>query len=124
MVKFLPFIFLASVASIFGLFWIVVGVDPNSAPSYIFVLFVLFLFFGIWGFLGLILYFVRIRFHKRSSVIWYFQTSFKMAFFVAFFVAVCTVLSILKLVTTINVFLATVALALFAIWSYLGKKSN
>ncbi len=124
MVKFLPIIFLASVASGFGLTWIVFEVDPDTALWYIFVLFVLFLFVGIWGFLGLFLYFARIRFYKRYSSSWYFKTSFKMAFFVAAFVGTSAILSILNLVTTLNIILSICALILFAVWSYLGKKSN
>lgn len=122
MQKFLPIIFLISVASLFGLSWIVVDVDPDSAPVYIFALFVTLLFLSAWGFLGLVLYFVRIKLHKRYSPIWYFKTSFKMAFFVAVFVGASSLLSILKLVTTMNIILAITALILFAVWSYLGKK--
>ena len=123
MSKFLPFVFLISAASLFGLSWIVIRVDPDSAPWYIFALFNFLLFASVWGFLGLILYFVRTRFYKRYSANWYFKTSFKMAFFVALFVAIAAVLAILKLVTTLNIILAIVALVLFAIWSYLGRKS-
>ena len=123
MARFLPFVFLFSVASIFGLAWIVIRVDPDSAPWYIFAAFDGLLFLAIWGLLGIALYFVRTRFYKRYSANWYFKTSFKMAFFVALFVAIAAVLAILKLVTTLNIILAIVALALFAIWSYLGRKS-
>lgn len=122
MSKFLPFVFLLSAASLFGLFWIVVTVDPDSAPIYIFASFVFLLFVSVWGLLGLVLYFARTRFYKRYSPDWYFKTSFKMAFFVALFVAVSAILAILEMVTMLNVFLTIVALALFAIWSYLGKR--
>lgn len=122
MTRFLPFIFLFSVASIFGLSWIVARIDPDTAPTYFFAIFVALLFIFVWGFLGLILYFARTRLYRRYSPKWYFKTSFKMAAFVALFIAVCAILALLQLVTTLNVFLAIVALTLFAVWSYLGKK--
>ena len=84
----------------------------------------LFLFTAIWGFLGLVLYFVRTKLHKRYSSIWYFKTSFKMAFFVAAFIAVSAVFAILDLITKKNIILTITALILFAVWSYLGKRSN
>lgn len=121
MYKFLPFVFLLSAAALFGLSWIVVTIDPDSAPIYIFGLFVFLLFAYVWGLLGLVLYFARTRFYRRFSPDWYFKTSFKMAFFLALFIAVSAILAILEMVTTVNVFLAITALALFAIWSYLGK---
>lgn len=119
----LPFIFLTSVISVFGLSWIVIRVDSDTAPIYIFGLFVFLLFAAVWGFLGLILYFARTRLYKRYNPDWYFGTSFKMAFFIAFFIALAAVMAILDLVTLINVALAILALALFAVWSYLGKRS-
>lgn len=121
--RLLPFAFLTSVACLFGLAWIVIEVDPQTAAWYFFALFDVLLFVSIWGFLGLVLYFVRTRFYKRYSANWYFKTSFKMAFFVALFIAVVAILAILKLITTLNLLLAIVVLALFAIWSYLGKKN-
>lgn len=123
MSSFLPLVFLASVISLFGLWWIIVRIDPDSAPLYIFGLFDLLLFASVWGILGILLYFARTRFYKRYSANWYFKTSFKMAFFVAVFVAIAAILALLKLVTTFNLILAIVALALFATWSYLGKKN-
>ena len=123
MFRFLPLVFLISVASVFGLAWIVIRIDPQTAAWYIFALFDLLLFITIWGFSGLILYFVRTRFYKRYNPDWYFKTSFKMALYVALFVAIAAILALLKLVTTFNLILAIVALALFATWSYLGKKS-
>lgn len=124
MSRFLPFVFLITVASLFGLAWVVIRVDPEGAPWYIFGLFDGLLFLTIWGILGLLLYFVRTKFYRRFSANWYFATSFKMAFFVALFIAVAAILAILDLVTLLNVALAIIALALFAIWSYLGKKDH
>lgn len=124
MANFLPFVFLFFVASLFGLAWIVIQIDPDSAAWYFFALFVFFLFAAVWGFLGLVLYFLRTRFYRRYSANWYFKTSFKMAFFMALFIAVAAILAILELVTILNVVLAIVALSLFAIWSYLGKRGN
>lgn len=121
--RLLPFAFLISVFCLFGLAWIVIEVDPQTAAWYIFALFDVLLFVSIWGILGLVLYFVRTRFYKRYSANWYFKTSFKMAFFVALFVAVVAILAILKLITTFNLVLAIVVLALLAIWSYLGKRN-
>ncbi len=123
MARFLPFVFLISVLSTFGIAWIVTTIDPQSAPLYIFGLFDLLLFLAIWGLGGIALYFVRTRFYRRYSANWYFKTSFKMAFFVALFVAIAAILALLKLVTTFNLILAIVALALFATWSYLGGKN-
>lgn len=121
--KYLPFVFLASVASLFGISWIVVDVDPDTAPWYASVLMVILIFVFIFGLLGLVLYFVRIRFYKRYSVDWYIKTSFKMSFFVAFFVALVAILAILKLVSLFNLILAGLAVCLFAVWSYLGKRN-
>src|SRR3989344_5085331 len=118
----LPIIFLISTFSLFGLFWIVTDIDPETAPLWIFALFVFLLFVGVFGFLGLIIYFLRTRFYRRYDINWYIFTSFKMAFFVALFVAIAAALAILDLVSTINVVLAIVAISLFAVWSYLGKK--
>ncbi len=123
MAKLLPLIFLLSVASIFGIAWIVTAFDPGSSPWYIFGFFDLLLFVSVWGLLGIALYFARTRLYKRYSANWYFKTSFKMAAFVALFVAIAVILAILQLVTTLNVLLAIVALGLFAVWSYLGKKN-
>lgn len=124
MSKFLPFVFLISATSLFGIAWIVIQVDPATAPWYIFALFDLSLFVTVWGIFGLILYFVRTKFYKRYDANWYARTSFKMAFFVAFFVAIAAILAILQLVTIFNIILAIVAVALLAIWSYLGKKGS
>ena len=118
----LPIIFLISTFSLFGLFWIVTDIDPEKAPLWIFALFVLLLFVCVFGFLGLIIYFLRTRFYRRYDINWYIFTSFKMAFFVALFVAIAAALAILDLVSTINVILAIVAISLFALYSYLGKK--
>jgi hypothetical protein len=122
MAKLLPFVFLVSFVCLFGLWWIVVAQDPDTAPFYIFGFFVFLLFVVVWGFLGLILYFVRTRLYKRYNPNWYFGTSFKMAFFVALFIGIAAVLAFLDLVSTLNVTLTIVALGLFAVWSYLGKK--
>ena len=123
MAKFLPFVFLASFASLFGIAWIIEGVDPNSASWYIFSLLVFLFTVAIFGFLGLALYFVRTKFYRRYSVTWYIKTSFKMAAFVALFVGLVSALAVLKLVSTINLALVILAVCLFAVWSYLGKKN-
>ena len=123
MARLLPIVFLISVAALFGLAWIVIRVDPDSAPWYIFSLFVSLLFVAVWGFLGVILYFVRTKFYRRYSANWYFKTSFKMAFFVGVFAAFVATLAILRLITVFNLILAISAVSLFAIWSYLGKKN-
>lgn len=123
MPNFLPFVFLISAASIFGLAWIVIRVDPETAPWYIFAIFVVLIFIAVFCLLGVLLYFVRTRFYKRYSANWYFKTSFKMAFFVAFFAALVTGLAILQLVTIFNLVLAIAVISLLAVWSYLGKKN-
>ena len=123
MSRYLPFVFLASVASLFGISWIIFGVDPNIARWYIFVSLVLMVFVTIFSFLGLALYFVRIWFYKRYSVDWYIKTSFKMAFFVALFVTLVSALAVLRLMTTVNLVLVILAVCLLAIWSFLGKKN-
>lgn len=122
MTRFLPLIFLVSVFSVFGLVLLIWYTDPEIAPWYIFGLFSILVFITVWGFLGTILYFVRIRFYRRFSAKWYFETSFKMAFFVAGFIALVTILALLQMVTALNLLLAVVAICLFALWSYLGKK--
>ena len=123
MVRFLPFAFLIAVASLFGLSWIIVEVDPKSASWYVFVLLVILIFTSTFCLLGLILYFLRTRLYKRYSANWYVKTSFKMAFFVGLFLALSATLAILQLVTLFNVLLAILAVVLFAVWSFLGKKS-
>ncbi len=122
MARLLPFVFLASVASLFGISWIVVGVDPDGAPWYIFALLIILIFVSIFTFLGLALYFLRTRFYKRYSVNWYIKTSFKMSFFIAFFVALASTLAVLQLISFFNLVLAGFAVSLFAIYSFLGKK--
>lgn len=125
MVKLLPFIFLISFASLFGISWIIFDVDPQTAPIYVFGLLVFLIFLSVLGFLGVVLYFLRIRLYKRYSPKWYFYTSFKMAFFVAVFAAIISALAIFQLVSIFNLFLVLLALILFALWSFLGKnKSN
>src|SRR3990167_3793733 len=122
MSKFLPFVFLASIAALFGISWIVVAVDPDSAAWYIFALLIFLIFAAVFGLFGLALYFVRIRFYKRYSVNWYIKTSFKMSAFVAFFIALASTLAILQLISVFNLILAGLAVSLFAIYSFLGKK--
>ena len=122
MSKFLPFVFLASIAALFGISWIVVAVDPDSAAWYIFALLIFLIFAAIFGLFGLALYFVRIRFYKRYSVNWYIKTSFKMSAFVAFFIALASTLAILQLISVFNLILAGLAVSLFAIYSFFGKK--
>jgi len=123
MLRLLPFVFLIAVASLFGLSWIVVEVDPKVAAWYIFTILVILIFTSIFCLLGLILYFLRTRLYKRYSANWYVKTSFKMAFFVALFLALAATLAILQLVTLFNVILAILAVVLFAVWSYLGKRT-
>src|SRR3989344_33785 len=118
----LPLIFLTSTFSLFGLSWIVSEVDPEIAPIWIFALFVFLLFVTVFGFLGLIIYFLRTRLYRRYDVNWYIFTSFKMAFFAAVFIAIAATLAIFDLVSLFNVSLAILSIALFAIYSYLGKK--
>ena len=122
MSKFLPFVFLVSFASLFGISWIVVAIDPDSADWYIFALLIFLIFVTVFGLFGLALYFVRIRFYKRYSVNWYIKTSFKMSAFVAFFIALASTLAILQLISVFNLILAGLAVSLFAIYSFLGKK--
>lgn len=122
MSRLLPLVLMIAVACTFGIAWIIFDVDPNGAPWYIFVLLVLLIFFAVFGVLGLLLYFVRTRFYKRYSVRWYIFTSFKMAFFVAFFASLVAILAILKLISAFNLILAILAVSLFAVWSYLGKR--
>lgn len=122
MARLLPFVFLISVASLFGIAWIVVEIDPDSAPWYIFTILILLIFAAVFGLLGLILYFGRIKFHKRYSVNWYIKTSFKMSFFIAFFMALTSTLAILQLISVFNLLLAGLAVSLFAIYTFLGKK--
>src|SRR3989344_3070801 len=121
--RFLPLVFLVSVASVFGIAWIVTSVDPEGAKWYFFGLFDLLLFIAVWGLGGLLLYFVRTRLYRRYSANWYFYTSFKMAFFVATFVAISATLAILQLVNLFNILLVILAISLFAFWSYLWKKN-
>ena len=123
MLRLLPFVFLIAVASLFGLSWIVVEVDPKVAAWYIFTILVILIFTSIFCLLGLILYFLRTRLYKRYSANWYVKTSFKMAFFVALFLALAATLAILQLVTLFNVILAILAVVLFAVLSYLGKRT-
>ena len=122
MAKLLPFSFLIFCASIFGLAWIVVRIDPKSAHWYTFALFVLLLFLAVFCLLGLSLYFARTRLYKRYSANWYFYTSFKMAFFVALFVTIAATLAILQLVSLVNIVLTILVVSLLALYSYLGKK--
>src|SRR3989344_765483 len=123
MVRILPFAFLILCASLFGLFWIILEVDPDSAAWYVFVFLIFLIFLAVFCFLGLLLYFLRTRFYKRYSAKWYVYTSFKMAFFLALFLALAATLAILQLVTLFNVVLAILAVSLFAVWSYLGKRT-
>ncbi|MBI2326877.1 hypothetical protein HYU92_01015 [Candidatus Curtissbacteria bacterium] len=122
MVRLLPFSFLLLFASLFGLAWIVVEVDPDSTEWYIFALFIILLFLSLFNFLGLVLYFARTRFYRRYSANWYFKTSYKMAFFFAFFLAIVATLALFSQINTFNVTLAILAVSLFAFWSYLGKR--
>ena len=100
-----------------------IEIDPTVARWYVFTLLVFLIFTSVFCLLGLALYFIRTRFYRRYSARWYVYTSFKMAFFVALFVALVAALAILQMVTTLNITLAILAVSLFAIWSYLGKKN-
>ena len=122
MYRFLPFIFLVSVLSIFGITWIVWYTDPDSVRWYIFALFVVLVFVASFGLLGTILYSLRTKLYRRFSARWYFYTSFKMAFFISAFLALIAGLQILDLLSRLNLFLAISAVILFALWSYLGKR--
>lgn len=122
MLRLLPFIFLISVTSLFGIAWIIIEVNPDFAPWYIFALLIFLIFFGVFGLLGLLLFYVRTRFYKRYSVNWYIKTSFKMSFFIAFFTALTSTLAIMHLISFLNLLLAGLAVSLFAIYSFLGKK--
>ena len=123
MARILPITFLILCLSLFGMSWIVIEIDPTVARWYVFTLLVFLIFTSVFCFLGLALYFIRTRFYRRYSARWYVYTSFKMAFFVALFVALVAALAILQMVTTLNITLAILAVSLFAIWSYLGKKN-
>lgn len=123
MVRLLPFIFLLSVIAVFFLSWIIVGVDPDTAPWYVLALFVILIFLAAWGFLGILLYFARTRFYRRYDPNWYFKTSFKMSFFIALFTGISAALGVLELVNVLNVGAAIGAVSLFALWAFLGKRS-
>jgi len=122
MVKLLPLSMLVAFFSFFGISWIVVGVDPDIAEWYKFALLIFLIFLFLFSTLGLLLYFGRTRFIKKYNSNWYVATSFKMAFFIALFVAFAAVLAILDLVNTFNIGLVIIALSLFAVYNYLGKK--
>jgi len=122
MSKFLPLVFLVCAAAAFGISWIVFSVNPDTKPWLMFAVFFGFLFIFVFSSLGLIFYYLRTRFLRRFSQKWYFNTSFKMAFFVAVFVTFAAILAALKLVSVFNILLLIFAISLFAIWSYLGKK--
>ena len=77
MARFLPLTFLASIASLFGIVWIVWEFDPDTKPWMIFALFAVLLFVFSWSGLGTILYFLRTKFLRKYSADWYFKTSFK-----------------------------------------------
>lgn len=120
--KFLPLVFLVCAASAFGLSWIVASADPDTIPWIMFGVFFALLFIFVFSALGLIFYFIRTKFLRKFSSKWYFHSSFKMAFFVAVFLTVVAILAAIKLMTIFNILLLIIAISLFAIWSYLGKK--
>lgn len=124
MSRYLPFIFLASVLCVFSITLIIWYVNPDTARWYLFALVIALVFAASWGLAGTGLFFLRTRFYKRYSSKWYFETSFKMAFFAALFMAFIAALGVLKLISTFNLFLAIVAVSLFALWSYLGKSKG
>ena len=122
MQSFLPISFLIAFFALFGISWIVVDVDPDTAPWYFFGLLVLLVFLFIFNFLGTLLYFLRTRFYKKYDAKWYLKTSFKMAFFVAAFISILAVLSILQLVSMVTIGASILLVGLLAVWVYLGKK--
>ena len=122
--RFLPLIFLVSFLALFGISWIVMRVDPDKAEWYVYGLLIFLVFVSSFGFLGLVLYFFRTKLYRRFSARWYFYTSFKMAFFVALFISLLSLIAMLKLITVFNIALAILAVILFALWSYLGKKER
>lgn len=122
MSRFLPFLFLVSIFSLFGIAWIIWDVDPDTAKAQTFALLVTLVFVTIFGFLGLLIYFVRSRFNKRINPAIYIFSCFKISFFVAVVVVLLATLSILKLASLFNLFLVLGSVLLFAVYVYLGKK--
>lgn len=122
--KYLPFIFLISTFSLFGIIWIIFDFDPDIAPWYLFATFVCLSFITITGFAGTLLYIGRMRLRRRHDASGYMKSSFKIAFFTAAFFTIILVLDILKLMNSINAFLAFLTISLFALWSYMGTKSE
>lgn len=122
MSRFLPFLFLVSIFSLFGIAWIIWDIDPDTAKAQTFALLITLVFATIFGFLGLVIYFVRSRFNRRINPASYIFSCFKISFIVALLVALLAALAVLKLVSAFNLFLVFGAVALFALYVYLGKK--
>ena len=124
MQRFLPFTFLLTVASVFGILWIVFEVNPDPKPIHFFALFSFLVFLAIWMGLGTFLYFARTKFHKKFEPGWYFKTSFKMTIFAALFAGLCSFLVLMELLNLFNLFLVITVVLLFALWVFLGKKNK
>lgn len=122
MTKLLPFSFLVTFLSFFGIAWIIVDVDPDFAKAYIFAILVALIFLFSWNSLGLLLFIARTRIHKRNDPRSYVFTSYKMSAFVALFGAATSVLAILKLISYFNLFLTVVVVICIAVYSFLGKR--
>lgn len=120
--RFLPFTFLSFIASVFGILWIVIEVNPDTKPIQFFALFSFLLFLAIWMGLGTFFYFVRTKFQRKFEPNWYFKTSFKMAFFAALFAGLSSFLVLMELLNFFNLFLVVTVVLIFAFWLYLGKK--
>ncbi len=120
----LPITFLFACVSAFGVFWIVLGFDPQNAPWYILAALISCVFVFVWSFLGLLFYFLRTRRYRRYSANWYFKTSFKLAFFAGLFGAIIATLAIIRIVNFFNVGTAVLAVGLLAVWAYMGKRGT
>ncbi len=120
--RLLPFSFLAAIFSLFGISWIVVDIDPDTAPWYFFVILIVLIFLFVFNFLAILLYFLRTKFIKNYNKGWYVKTSFKMAFFIAMFVTLLSALSILQLVSLLTLLASIMVVGLLAVWLYLGRK--
>lgn len=120
----MPFLFLVSVFSLFGIAWIIWDVDPDTAKVQTFVILITLVFITIFGFLGLVIYFVRSRFNRRTNPATYIFSGFKVSFFAACLASLLATLAVLKLISAFNLFLVVGAVSLFALYVYLGKKKR
>ena len=105
--------FLIAVFSIFGLSWIIVRVDPQNAPWYIFFLFIL---------STIAFYFLNAKIHKGQKSNSFLYSSFKYAFLIAFLASLIAALAILQQASLFNIILAILAVSFLALWSYVGRK--